>query len=174
MPVKPKDDVDIATLKELFEYDEDAGSLVWRKPRTWRAKPGARAGWVEKHGHIAVRIDGRTYKAHRIVFAIVHGRWPNGSIDHRDGDPQNNHISNLRECTHAQNVHNSCIARNNTSGAKGVSWGSDRSAWVAQISVNGRNIRLGSFKTVAEASHAYQAAARRLRGEFVRPVITEP
>ena len=46
-----------------------------------------------------------TTRAHVLIFAFVHRRWPMDGmlIDHIDGNPRNNHPDNLREVTYIEN-----------------------------------------------------------------------
>ena len=44
------------------------------------------------------------------------------SHDHKNNQPLDNRKENLRLCTNQENAFNSSKPRNNTSGAKGVSW----------------------------------------------------
>jgi len=49
---------------------------------------------------------------------------------------------------------------------KGVSWRKDRSRWIAEITVNDRTRRVGSFEVEKWAALAYDKAARKYFGEF--------
>jgi hypothetical protein len=87
-------------------------------------------------------------------------------IDHKDCDPGNNAISNLRESCKSTNGSNRGPQRNNTSGFKGVKRRYRR--WIAQIHIGGRNKYLGSFARIEDAAAAYAAAAAKEFGEFSR------
>ena len=92
-------------------------------------------------------IFGVKYKAHRVIWAIVHGEWPQGEIDHINGDPADNRIQNLRVVTRIQNMRNIRRLAKNTSGVVGVSWDNINSNWRTSIKVNGRCINLGRYKS---------------------------
>lgn len=89
-------------------------------------------------------------------------------VDHRDGDGLNNRRSNLRAATHAENQRNQRLAKNNTSGFKGVTWHKARAKWQAQIVLNGRNHFLGYFRCQTAAAVAYAKASAEFHGEFGR------
>jgi hypothetical protein len=86
-------------------------------------------------------------------------------VDHIDGDRRNNVRSNLRVCTHAENLQNQRIARDNSVGRKGVRQ-APSGRFAAKICVNYRVTHLGTFATADEAAHAYDTAARALHGEY--------
>lgn len=89
---------------------------------------------------------------------------PDGAlIDHINGDKLDCRRSNLRPATRPQNAWNSRHAVGK-SGFRGVKVKGNR--WQAQMSVDGRNRYIGSFATPEDAARAYDAEARRLRGEF--------
>lgn len=96
------------------------------------------------------------------------GAWPEHKVDHWDRDGLNNRWANLRSATVSQNLQNSGIRADNTSGFKGVSWSSSRGKWVAQISIYGKRTPLGRYFIKDEAIAAYRAAAERHFGEFAR------
>jgi hypothetical protein len=88
-------------------------------------------------------------------------------IDHRNLDGLDNRRRNLRRCTRRQNKCNSRLYRNNSLGIKGVT--RNGRGFIARICVSpGRRKSLGTFKTIAEAGHAYNEAAKNYYGEFCR------
>jgi hypothetical protein len=71
----------IAELHEALLHDDASGCLHWKKPQSNRARRGDVAGWVSGNGYRIVGIGGRQLYAHRVVFALCHGRWPS-SVGH--------------------------------------------------------------------------------------------
>lgn len=147
-------------LKELLNYDPATGVFTWLKPvnRYSMVKPGDRAGCLHKRGYIHIKVDGDCYKAHRLAWLYVHGRWPEPSIDHINRDKADNRLVNLRETDQLGNMQNKGAYRSNTSGYTGVSWNKQRQAWTAQIQFNRKNKHLGVFATPEQAFEAYQLA----------------
>ncbi len=88
-------------------------------------------------------------------------------IDHINGNGLDNRKSNLRVCTHAENIRNQRRSALNRSGYKGVTVQGKR--YSARIRVEGRQRHLGIFDTAVEAALAYDNAARRHFGEFASP-----
>lgn len=70
---------------------------------------------------IYVSLIGTSWMAHRIIYIIEHGNIPDGLlVDHVDGNPFNNSISNLRLATESSNMQNQRIPSNNVTGNIGV------------------------------------------------------
>jgi hypothetical protein len=126
-------------LKSILHYGPETGLFVWIKSKRvgWNGKI---AGCTKTHSnctglqYVEVRIDGRLYKAHRLVWLYVTGAMPVGLVDHWDGDGTNNRFGNLRNADAINNTHNSRKPSTNTSGYKGVYPHKKNGAWVAQIS----------------------------------------
>lgn len=152
----------VERLKELLSYDIGTGLFVWKSNRGRTAKSGWVAGSAHCYtGHIAIRIDGIHYKAHRLAWLYVNGKWPLGHIDHMDGNSANNRLNNLRENANSINSQNQRKPRaDNTSGVLGVSHRNGK--WRAKIQVDKRQISLGSFSSKADAAAAYLSAKRLL------------
>jgi hypothetical protein len=83
----------------------------------------------------------------------IYGSFPNGVIDHIDGNPSNNRINNLRDVSARQNGQNRKEHRNGK--LVGTSYNKRDSIYQARISLNGKSKNLGSFKTEIEAHEAY-------------------
>ena len=106
---------------------------------------------------------------YRAIYEAAKGPIPAGlTIDHADGDTNNNSLSNLRIADHYQQMQNRGKFKNNTSGYKGV-----RQIGVkfeARVTAYKVIHYLGMFDTAEEASAAREAKAREVHGEFYRPL----
>jgi hypothetical protein len=167
-------EIDAELAKELFLYDAETGELRWRVWVNNRAPEGAIAGCVAqakraRSPYRVVRVRGRMYFAHRIIFAIMTGEVPH-EIDHINGDGLDNRWCNLRACSKGQNNANMRKRRGTRSAYKGVTfYKPGLKHWRARITIPGRPPwTIGYFHTEEEASAAYQAAAQEHFGEFAR------
>lgn len=61
---------------------------------------------VDKDGYLLVKLDGYCYRAHRVIFLMMTGRWPKPTCDHISRNTLDNRWSNLREATHAEQTAN--------------------------------------------------------------------
>ena len=104
---------------------------------------------------------------HRLIFLDSHGYLP-GQVDHIDGNPGNNCVSNLRAATNAQNARNAKRRSTNTSGVKNVCWHRQIRRWRVQLCVDGKGVSFGCFATLEEATTAAEQARADTFGEFAR------
>lgn len=159
--------VPINILHELLRYDSESGHLYW-KTNLGRCQSSRPAGHLAKNGYWVIRINNTLYKSHRVIFAMVHKRWPKLYVDHVDGNRSNNRVCNLREATRSQNMHNVKLRCDNKTGVKGIAWEADRNKYVAYVSIRGCIKFKKRFSSLESAISARRKAAKKLHGEFVR------
>lgn len=155
-------------LREVLSYNPTTGVFVWLVSTAHRITVGDIAGCLDGYGYLAIRVDGRLYKAHRLAWLYVTGEWPSGQIDHCNCVPADNRITNLREASQSQNCANTHRRRHNKSGFKGVGWDREGQKWTARIRYKSRTFWLGRHETPEAAHAAYVEAAMRIHGEFAR------
>ena len=171
-------DIPVSLLRQLVTYDPTSGTLRWlprpadlfeghnpsKSMATWNTRfAGTRALTAKTtNGYLRGTIFGVHLKAHRVAWAVVHGEWPEGTIDHEDGDTANNKLDNLRSVTQGENSKNQKLRSTNTSGTMGVSLDRRRSKWVAEIYDSGRKRYVGQFSNKADAIKARLAVQHKL------------
>jgi HNH endonuclease/AP2 domain len=159
--------ISIEELRRLFSYDPLTGVIKWRVARQ-RIKAESPAGCLDGHGYTVIGINGSMHQAHQIAWALHHGDWSTGGLDHRNLCKSDNRIDNLRPASQSQNGANRAPSRNNTSGHKGVTWNKRSGKWQASIVVRQRRIHLGLFCDIKAAGNAYAEAAVKHFGQFAR------
>lgn len=145
-------------LREIVSYDKSTGVFTSLVDIAGNVFAGQPRGIRLDRGYLGMSVDGRRYLAHRLAWLYVHGAFPDGHIDHINGVTSDNRIDNLRVVTRSENMHNTALYRNNTSGFRGVTMNRQTGRWVAQLYLHGKVICLGTFATPQEASAAYEKA----------------
>lgn len=159
-------------LSEILDYDPIAGLVRWKAHQTSGKKAGNIASYYGGAGYSCVRVDGKRYRLHRLIWFMQTGSWPVQQIDHVNGIRNDNRWLNLREATSSQNCANT-IHKGSFSGLKGAHYRPKRRGskkWTSSIVKNRKSIYLGAFATPEEAHSAYALAAAKLHGEFARVV----
>lgn len=152
--LSPRPELNAERLRELLHYDPATG-LFRRKIRTSnRIKAGDVAGTGKGKRYVLICVDGVQYRAHRLAWLYVHGKWPRNDLDHEDRDKKNNRIDNLRPATRKENMENALAPRNSKTGVRGVYWDSERKMWAATIHHHKKTISGGRFASIAEAISA--------------------
>lgn len=161
-------------LTDLLDLDHHSGVLFWKnRPENWFASENAFLSWNSRYSGQAVgRINSGGYrvfslahklvKAHRFVFAIANGAWPEGHIDHVNGNPSDNRPQNLRDVSRQENQKNLRMPSHNTSGFVGVLWCRKSRKWRAQVFRDGRSQSLGFYAEKDDAVAARAAANLRM------------
>jgi hypothetical protein len=160
-------------IRQLLDYDPETGAFTWlRRPE--------RAGWdktfntrfagkpalegIGAHGYRVGAVKVVNVYAHRVAWAWMMGEWPDGEIDHIDGNRTNNAFANLRLTSRGGNAKNLGDRLSKVSGLpKGVfkTHRSKGNPYRAQIAVGRKSIHLGCFPDAESASRAYRDAAVR-------------
>ena len=133
------------------------------KRYSWRSQPRRGGGLVAATTMYSPK---RTVLMHRFIKSAPKHLM----VDHKDRNSLNNTRKNLRLCTHRQNCMNRPMAKQNTSGYKGVFWdprhGFGHKNWHAKVGWNYKAISAGYYATKVEAAVAYNALAKKLYGKF--------
>ena len=153
--------MDISKIKSILSYNYNSGKFTWTVQRG-SVCAGQHAGYLGSSGYWQIKVMGRLVLAHRLAWLYARGEWPSEQLDHIDGNPLNNSISNLRECTSAQNHQNRKARSGSTSSHVGVCWEEGRARWRADIKISGVPKYLGRLKDESSAIAAYVAAKREL------------
>jgi len=149
-------------LNELFEYRD--GEIYYKVSRS-RNKAGEKAGTLCNKKYYRVKIDGKVYLNHRIIFMMHYGYLPK-EIDHIDGNKLNNKIENLRPASHAENQWNTKKRKDSNANVKGVSWHKKNKMWNVKINCNNNRYNIGYFKDLELAELVAIEARNKYHGEF--------
>ena len=158
-------------LRKLLRYTPETGDVYWIE-RDQETMPVAhrRDAWNTRHagqrafhtpsteGYLRGKVFGKFYSTHRLVWAMHYGEWPTSPIDHINGNRADNRITNLRVVPISENNKNSCRRSDNSSGSAGVVWCRTQRKWRAGITLAGKFVHLGRFKTIEDAVAARQSA----------------
>lgn len=121
------------SILECVEYSEDSPTLLKMsvdnfsasKNRTYSYKGDNVGHFRKRRGGLPKCVEfiyhGVKYYVHDIIYEMFNGSKPSGVIDHIDGNPWNNHPSNLRDVSLSLNTRNVRKSKRNRTGVVGVS-----------------------------------------------------
>ena len=156
------------TAHEWFFYDPETGLLHWKM------RPGKRssvmwgdvAGSELSTGYRRIRLKGKDYRAHNIIWVMHHGDIPSDkTVDHKDNNRSNNRLENLRLANRRQQGINRCM--------NGFYWHKGNSKWYAKHRIGGKREHIGYFPTALQARLAYERHVKELEPEFANTSWTE-
>jgi len=147
-------------LKKRLKYDPETGIFTWLIITSNRVKVGDVAGF-NSCGYLRISLDNESYQAHRLACLYMIGKFPENQTDHINHIRNDNRWVNLRDVTHGENLKNSTMSKNNTSGITGVCWGKDIGKWISRIMVNRKDISLGRFACKFEAACVRKSAENK-------------
>lgn len=153
-------------LHDRYRYDPGTGDLIYRYD-VHVGYTGRRAGSpAHPDRYVLVSVNNVAYTAHRIIWAMCHGRDPGDAcLDHVNGNRSDNRIANLRLATVQENRRNSCLYKNNRCGIKGVS-ALANGRYRVRIRIDGKLRSLGTYRNKIFAGLVYARAAKIYFGEF--------
>lgn len=150
-----KEDI-LAFIEDNFLYNKETGEFRWSSPRAGgKVKQGSLVGSTNGR-YKQVRIYGKWYKLHRLVWLLETGDWPKDQIDHINRDGFDNRFINLRDVSNYKNCLNR--SRKSSSGEVGVVFCKQTKKWSAQTFIGGVAKHLGRFSSIKEAKDAYNKA----------------
>jgi hypothetical protein len=159
-----------AFLREVLDYDPGTGVFRWRErvPNEHYNEHACRmlntrdagkvAGSLAPCNYLRVQMLGSKYLLHRLAVLWMEGCWPQGEVDHIDGDPRNNRWTNLRVVPREANRRNAARRSDNTSGVTGVWRVPESGKWLAYIRYDKRLKNLGRYERFEDAVAARKAA----------------
>jgi len=150
-------------VRERLNYDPETGIFTWAMDYKGGVRKGeiAGPGISGRRDYKRIFVDRVQYKSHRLAFLWMTGRFPEGEVDHINGDVLDNRWENLREVSHHENGKNQRLKRNNSSGVSGVTLRGNR--YEAHIRIGGKRIQLGSHKTIFDAAATRKSAENQHR-----------
>ena len=164
-------------LNQLLRYEKETGKLFWRErpekfftdgqqsaahnAAIWNARfAGKEIVTALPSGNLYTSISKVKMLVHRMIWKMIYGVEPE-VIDHIDGNPRNNVLSNLRDTTQLSNGRNMKMRKNNSSGHMGVRFDTRLNKWIAVITPSGKKVHLGVFLSFEEAVAARKTAERK-------------
>ncbi len=120
--------------------------------------------WSSTRGYVVSHNRKERRRLHRIVTACDDGMV----VDHINHNPLDNRLSNLRVCTHAENMKNMVKPRDNKSGYKGVFWDNRKNRWHVKLQHDNTPIFIGYFTDKILAAQAYDERASELFGQYAK------
>lgn len=156
-------------LDKLIQYDETTGNLIWksrniewfsgdsRAMKIWNTRYSEKFAITAQHGtgYMAGSILNKKVFAHRIAAALAFKTNKIPFVDHINGIRSDNRKVNLRIVDdRSENMRNTQIPKDNTSGRIGVSYVKHCNRWHAYITKNGKRLNIGWFKTFDDACEA--------------------
>ena len=140
----------VRRLKKCFRLNSK-GELIRLRYMASNAKAGDIVrGSKHSEGYRVMGFENRILYVHRVVFALKHGYFPH-FIDHKNRNPADNRLSNLRASSPMHNQKNRKLSKKNKSGINGIYFATKEKKWKIQLRENGKRLNLGTFKNLKTA-----------------------
>ena len=178
---KSRNDLTYEYVNSRLRYEPETGLLFWKERPPVAGETTKQAGhrdrWNMRHAkkeagaefvrgrtsYKQIKLNRKAYYAHRLVWLLDYGEWPENQIDHINGNGLDNRVENLRDVTNQENGKNRRIDLRSKFGATGVYFRKQKNKWEASIRVDGKYKYLGCFTSFTEAVRARKEAERKHR-----------
>lgn len=148
-------------IEQYIKYNSKVGKLFWiKEPRTKGGKKVIGLECGDKYKYKSVRLFKKKYLYHRLCWFLYYGQWPDGIIDHLDGNPHNNKIKNLRNTNRRGNSTNLKLHREGH--LAGTTFLKSHKKFAARCWHKSKSVFLGYYDTASAAHEAYLNFARSL------------
>ena len=162
-------------VNELFEYKD--GDLYWKidiysgiNHKIPHIKIGDKTGCIAKNtgGNYYKQLcyNGKIYKTARLIFLMHNGYLPE-KIIYKDGNTLNTRIKNLLEANSSQTLCRTNKYSTNKTGYRGVFFDKKIKKYKVYITKNNKQLYLGSYNILEEASKIYEIARKKYYGDFI-------
>jgi len=149
-------------LNDVISYEPKTGLFRWKSTNGRQAK-GEVAGSIYDNGYRYIRIGGKRYRACRLAWFLTYGVWPK-ELDHTNRNKSDDRLSNLKECTHSENMTNVKVRARTKE--KGITLYNGR--YLVRIGRDYIVRHIGSFGSLVEAIAARDAYLERLKSGIIK------
>lgn len=161
----------LRTIKKYLAYDPQTGHVRCITPfgrHTVGTRCGRKIYQADGVTPKALQFEflGRIVKNHHVAWYLSHNWWPSWLVDHRNGNPFDNRLDNIRHANYAENAANRRVSCLNKLGVRGVTKIKRKKGPGYTARCNGKH--LGTCDTLAEATELYNNAALETYGEYAR------
>lgn len=120
--------------------------------------------YINNRKYVCSKDDNKPILFHRVVLQV----GDEYEVDHKNGKQSrhDNRKSNLRRCTHSDNMKNVGLRIDNTSGVTGVNFDKNKQKWIARIVIDGKRTVLGEYDNFDDAKIKRLEAEEKYYGEF--------
>jgi hypothetical protein len=132
-----------AYIQKHFFYNPETG-LITRNDRK------NSNGSYDKDGYLIIKIKSRQIKAHRLAWFLYYGKFPQKELDHINRIRTDNRISNLREVSRTENVHNITKHKNKDTNQYGIYLDQSTKGLLAKYTFTFKN-KTYRFRSLEEA-----------------------
>ena len=169
---RPRTQQELDAIKASW-YVDDNNLLRWkRKPHIGQINDLVGLSKIlSNHRSCNLRINKKSvsFVESNVIWFLRTGEWTEKIIEHKDGNPANNALSNLRLATQSDNLCNTVLRSDNKTGVKGIypRYGS----WSVQLWKNKKCYNFGVYKCLETAKIVRKLAEQRFHGEFARELL---